>query len=54
MESLKCLGVVFNEEANNVRGKEALLTDPSWKIKCYVIPTDEELMMAKETYQLSK
>jgi acetate kinase len=29
MESLKCLGVVFNEEANNVRGKEALLTDPS-------------------------
>jgi acetate kinase len=54
LKSLSSLGVLVDEEANNIRGKEALISAASSKIKCYVIPTDEELMMARETYQLSK
>ena len=54
LEKLAVLGVVIDEEANNCRGKEALITKETSKIKCYVIPTDEEVMIARETYELIK
>lgn len=54
MKALAPLGVMLDENANNVRGKESLISANDSKVKCYVIPTDEELMMARETYQLSK
>lgn len=54
IESLKVLGVELDEEANNVRGKEILISSPDSKIKCYVIPTNEELLIARETYNLTK
>ena len=54
IDGLKVLGVEIDEEANNCRGKEVLITKESSTIPCYVIPTDEELMIARDTYNLAK
>ena len=54
MEGLKVLGVVPDYEANNCRGEEVLVTSPESKVPCYVIPTDEEIMIARDTYNLCK
>lgn len=50
---LAFLGIDFDEEANNCRGKEMLLTKPGSKVKVVVIPTDEELMIARDTAALT-
>ena len=50
LEGLKVLGIEIDEEANNCRGKEVLISKPTSKVKCYVIPTDEEVMIARDTY----
>ncbi len=54
MERLSVLGVKPDEERNNVRGEVALITADSSKIPVYVIPTNEELMIAIDTYNLVK
>jgi len=54
LDGLKVLGVEVDEEANSNRGKEIMITKPTSKIPCYVIPTDEELMIARDTYNLTK
>ena len=54
MEKLACLGVKPDEERNNIRGKEALISADNSKIPVYVIPTNEELMIATDTYNLAK
>ena len=54
MEKLACLGVKPDEERNNVRGKEALISADNSKIPVYVIPTNEELMIATDIYNLAK
>ena len=54
MEGLKVLGVIPDYEANNCRGEEVLVTTPESKVPCYVIPTDEEIMIARDTYNLCK
>ena len=50
MNRLECLGVKYDKEANRVRGEEKLLSTPDSAIKVYVIPTDEEVMIARDTY----
>ncbi len=50
---LEHLGIKIDEERNNVRGKEALISADDSKIKVYVIPTDEELMIARDTKELA-
>ena len=54
MSGLSALGVVMDEKANAVRGVEELLTKPESKIPVYVIPTNEELAIARETARLTK
>ena len=54
LAGLKVLGIEMDEEANNNRGKEMLITKSTSKIPCYVIPTDEEVMIARDTYNLAK
>ena len=54
MEGLKVLGVIPDYEANNCRGEEVLVTTPESKVPCYVIPTDEEVMIARDAYNLCK
>ena len=46
------LGVKIDEEKNNCRGKEIEISTPDSKVKVYVVPTNEELMIARETRDL--
>ena len=53
-EAIKdALGVEINKEINNsLRGKEGLISTPNSKIKVAVIPTDEEIMIARDAYNM--
>ncbi len=51
-EKLEFMGVKVDVEANDMRGKEKEISTPDSKIKVYVVPTNEELMIAKETERL--
>ena len=53
-EKLEFLGVKLDLEANNIRGEEKEISSKDSKIKVYVVPTNEELMIAKETERLVK
>lgn len=46
---LAYLGVTFNEKANSVRGEEIEISGADSKVHVVVIPTDEELMIARDT-----
>ena len=47
------LGVEIDEELNStIHGKEALISTPNSKIKVAVIPTDEEVMIARDAYDM--
>ena len=48
LDKLSVLGVQIDEERNNIRGEEQLITKDTSKIPVWVIPTDEELMIARE------
>jgi acetate kinase len=52
IKRLSVLGIKLNEEVNNeiMFGKEGMISTEDSKIPCYVIPTDEEVMMARGTY----
>ncbi len=54
LDKLSVLGVKIDEERNNIRGKETLITADNSKIPAYIIPTNEELMIATDTYNLTK
>ena len=54
LEGLEVLGIVPDYEANNTRGEEILITTPESKVPIYVIPTDEEVMIARDSYNLCK
>ena len=52
IEGLTSLGIELDEEANDVRGEFRLISKEGSKIPCYIVPTDEELMIARDTYRL--
>ena len=52
MEKLACLGVKINLENNNTRGQEIKISSDDSSIMCYVVPTNEELMIAEDTLSL--
>ncbi len=54
LEELEPLGVVLDDEANDIRGEFKLITKEGSKIPCYIVPTDEEVMIARDTYKYSK
>ncbi len=49
---LKCLGVEIDEEKNSKRGEEIDIATDNSKIRVFVIPTNEELMIAQDTKEL--
>lgn len=51
---LEYLGVELDKEANNIRGKERIVSTPSAKTKVLVIPTNEELEIARHTLAIVK
>lgn len=54
MEQLGWLGAYFDESLNDFRGEERVLTTPESKVAVWVIPTNEELVIAQDTYALVK
>ena len=48
------LGITLDQEANKGRGKECTISTPDSKVKVAVIPTNEELAIARETVALVK
>lgn len=51
-EYLGFLGIKLDEEANNQRGKELIISTKESRTSVLVIPTNEELAIARETYRL--
>ena len=51
-KQLAFMGVEIDEEQNNCRGKEREITTPTSKVKMWVIPTNEELMIARDTMEI--
>lgn len=51
-DSLSFLGVKIDEEKNNCRGKEVEISTPDSKVKVFVVPTNEELMIARDTAEI--
>ena len=59
MKRLACLGVTIDEEANNNiasyrQYRSGIVSGKDSSIRCEVVPTDEELMIAKDTYDFVK
>lgn len=54
LDRLSYLGIKINEEANNRRGQIEEISTADSKVKAFVIPTDEELMIVKDTVALTK
>ena len=52
INKLAPLGVKLDDDANNVRGVVTKISSDESKVLCYLIPTDEELMIARDTYNL--
>ena len=51
-DKLACLGVKIDPEANKIVGEVVKISSDDSKIDIYVIPTDEELMIARDTLDL--
>lgn len=53
MEKLAYLGIGLNEENNKKRGQTVEISTPDSRVKVFVIPTNEELMIARDTMRLA-
>ena len=51
---LKCFGIEIDAEINNCKGKEIKISTENSKVSVYAVPTNEELMIARETMELIK
>ncbi len=49
---LEFLGVKLDDEKNQIKGEEAEISSKDSKVKIYIVPTNEELMIARETLEL--
>jgi len=54
MEGLAVLGIKLDEEKNNIRGSLQRISTNDSTVPVYIIPTDEELMIARDTFALAK
>ncbi|MEN1968210.1 acetate kinase [Lentibacillus sp. N15] len=53
LTGLEFMGVYWDPALNHVRGKEAFINYPHSPVKVIVIPTDEEVMIARDTVRLT-
>lgn len=53
LQGLEFMGVYWDRDLNKVRGKEAFINQPQSPVKVIVIPTDEEVMIARDTQRLA-
>ena len=59
IKKVNCLGICLNEEINDKVAsfkdiKEGKISSEDSKVDVYVVPTDEEVMIIRDTYELSK
>lgn len=54
VSGLEYMGVKLDKELNAVRGKEMRLSAADSKVEVWCVPTNEELMIAEDTYELCK
>ncbi len=54
LNRLGVLGVKLDEEKNNIRAVEQEITTADSKIKAFIIPTNEEVMIARDTIRVAK
>ena len=52
LEGMEFLGIEIDDKWNNIRGEVVEISTEASKVKVYVIPTNEELMIAKETIEV--
>ena len=52
MTDMEYMGITIDQEANKVMGDEKLISTPDSKVKVFVVPTNEELAIARETVAL--
>ena len=53
IERLAYLGIKLDEKNNRIRGETVMISTPDSKVKVYIIPTDEEQVIARDTVRLS-
>lgn len=53
LKGLEFMGVYWNPALNEIRGKETFINHPHSPVKVIVIPTDEEIMIARDVVELS-
>lgn len=51
---LECFGVKLDFEKNRIRGEEAEISAPDSKVKVHIVPTNEEIVIATDAYNLTK
>ena len=54
MDNFAFMGITIDKEKNDCRGKEVEITGEGSKVRVFIIPTNEELMIAKDTEELVK
>ncbi|MGL4818482.1 MAG: acetate kinase [Bacilli bacterium] len=53
LKGLEFMGIYWDKDLNNVRGKERIISQPQSPVKVIVIPTDEEVMIARDVVRLT-
>ncbi|ARD47199.1 acetate kinase [Sporosarcina sp. P37] len=53
MNGLEFMGVYFDPSLNNIRGEEAYISFPHSPVKVLIIPTNEEIMLARDTVRIA-
>ena len=53
-ERLQFMGITIEQEPNQKRGEDIVISTKKSKVDVMVIPTNEELAIARETYVLTK
>ena len=51
---LECFGIKLDKEKNKIRGEESEISADDSKVKIYIVPTNEEILIARDTYELTK
>ncbi len=54
IERISALGIELDEEKNQIRGEIVEISKPGSKVRAFVIPTNEELAIARDTVALTK
>ena len=51
-ENMEVFGIKIDKERNNIRGEEVVISSDDSKVKLLLIPTNEELMIARDTLSI--